>query len=177
MRMLKPLWAVGWPVHPERLVFIGKAQEHIGAFGDMDNSKFHLVFPGDQMSLRGALSKSKTFLRNLDFPQDLIGPVELVLAEAVNNIIEHAYAGGIHGIVDLTISCVDGDLMFSILDDGLPMPDDRLPEGDAHNLDCDTEDLPEGGFGWFMIRELTSDLVYTRTGNRNRLEFRMSLNG
>ncbi len=175
--MLRQHLAVGWPVHPEQLVFIGKAQEHIGAFGDMDNSKMHLVFPGDQMSLRGALAKSKAFLRNLDFSQDQIGPVELVLAETVNNIIEHAYADSSHGVVELTISRVEGDLVFTILDDGLPMPDEQVPIGEAQDLDCDMGDLPEGGFGWFMIRELTSDLIYTRAGNRNRLEFRMILTG
>ncbi len=144
---------------------------------NLKNNSFRITFPGKPLAVRSALARMMEQLKALDLSDHDWGNIELVLAEAMNNIIEHAYAGGIHGIVDLTISCVGGDLMFSILDDGLPMPDDRLPEGDAHNLDCDTEDLPEGGFGWFMIRELTSDLIYTRTGNRNRLEFRMSLNG
>jgi serine/threonine-protein kinase RsbW len=33
------------------------------------------------------------------------------------------------------------------------------------------DDLPEGGFGWFLIRELTKDLQYVRHEDQNRLTF------
>ena len=33
------------------------------------------------------------------------------------------------------------------------------------------EDLPEGGFGWFLIRTLTLDLEYERDGGFNKLRF------
>ena len=36
-------------------------------------------------------------------------------------------------------------------------------------------DLPEGGFGWGMIRDLTDDLSYRRDGARNELRFTVDL--
>ena len=35
------------------------------------------------------------------------------------------------------------------------------------------EDLPEGGFGWHVIRTLSKDLHYRRENGRNQLSFRL----
>ncbi|MBM9593700.1 ATP-binding protein [Rhodobacteraceae bacterium MCCB 386] len=100
------------------------------------------------------------------------GTVELVLAEVMNNISKHAYAGAC-GRIELDIARDGDDLSFSVVDDGRPMPCGVLPRGCAAELDCAVEDLPEGGFGWRLIRELTRDLVYLRIGERNHLAFRI----
>ena len=161
----------GLQMHLERMNFMGHAQDHIAACGENVGKCLQIVFPGDPLAVRGALKTAMEFLRQLEISQDECGPVELVMAEAINNVIEHAYEGGSHGIVELSIEYRAGALLFVILDDGLPMPDGDAPTGHKHDLTCEVEDLPEGGFGWFLIRELTQDLRYTRTGSRNRLEF------
>ena len=61
-------------------------------------------------------------------------------------------------------------LKVSVYDQGLPMPDEHLPKGELAPL-IDGEDLPEGGFGWFLIRTLTLDLEYERDGSFNKLRF------
>lgn len=152
---------------------MGHATDHLSATSNPAAHRLQLIFPGDQKEVRGALKKAMVFLRSLDFGQDECGPVELVLAEAINNVTKHAYAGKAYGVIELMID-QDGDtLNFAILDDGLPMPDGTAPSGHGHDLDCETAELPEGGFGWFLIRELTFNLIYFRSGNRNRLEFSM----
>ena len=35
--------------------------------------------------------------------------------------------------------------------------------------------MPEGGYGWFLIRELVQDLVYDRQNDENILFFRYRL--
>ena len=35
--------------------------------------------------------------------------------------------------------------------------------------------MPEGGYGWFLIRELVQDLVYDRQNDENILFFRYKL--
>jgi serine/threonine-protein kinase RsbW len=50
------------------------------------------------------------------------------------------------------------------------MPNLQLPQGAPADL-SDLDDLPEGGFGWFLIRAMTSDLVYHRTGGQNCVRF------
>ena len=52
-------------------------------------------------------------------------------------------------------------------------PAGRLPDG----ADCALVDLPEGGFGWHLIRTLTRDLAYVRSGGCNRLSFLLPRNG
>ena len=168
--LTRPL-AAGSQMHPDRLELMAPERDYLKVNSNNQKGRFQLVFPGDQLAVRRTLKKAMEFLRGLDFSQDSCGPIELVLAEAINNVIEHAYAGHSHGVVELSIELSGKDLFFTILDDGLPMPDNRAPKGQEHDLSCEVVDLPEGGFGWFLIRELTRDLIYTRTGSRNRLQF------
>ena len=163
-------------MHPERLVFVGRALDHVATKAGGRSPDLKLVFPGIEMALRDTLEKATHFLRGLGFERETCGLIELVLAEALNNVVEHAFSGMADGIVELQISKREEVLHFLILDDGLPMPGDAAPAGLPQDLTCAVEDMPEGGFGWFLIRELTEDLSYTRSGNRNRLQFTMRPN-
>ena len=66
-------------------------------------------------------------------------------------------------------------MQFELLDQGLPMPGGQPPPGQAAGVDVAVDDLPEGGFGWFLIRKLSQDLRYSRDGDTNRLCFSLSL--
>jgi serine/threonine-protein kinase RsbW len=39
----------------------------------------------------------------------------------------------------------------------------------------DLMDLPEGGFGWFLIKDLAKDVVYARVEGENRLQLRVAV--
>ena len=106
-----------------------------------------------------------------DLSEDGRGTLWTVLAEVLNNIVEHAYAGT-EGDIRLRLWRRDGALSFEVLDCGAPMPGLRLPDGKLAELG-DFDDLPEGGFGWFLIRSMTNGLVYDRIGGENRLRFCM----
>ncbi len=149
---------------------MGHAKDQTGPDTEPAGTRFEIVFPGDQMALRQALKEAMTFLRGLPISQDACGLVEIILAEAINNVIEHAYADDCHGIVEFRIEYHGEKLRILILDDGLPMPGGVVPSGPAPSLAGPRDDLPEGGFGWHMIQELTQELHYMRIGNRNRLE-------
>lgn len=101
------------------------------------------------------------------------GKAEIVLAEVLNNIVEHAYAEK-SGRIDLILELQPPDLFCLIEDYGLPMPGDVLPAGRLRPL-TDHNNLPEGGFGWHLIRTLSRDLHYQREGARNRLRFRLDV--
>lgn len=135
----------------------------------------HLVFPGDELSVRDALSSVIDAVNDLAAGEPPQGVVEIVLAEALNNVVEHAYSGQERGVIDLELIEHAGTLAFTITDDGHPMPDGNLPQGKAHDLSVATQDLPEGGFGWFLIHELTNQLSYERADGRNVLTFQIPL--
>lgn len=100
---------------------------------------------------------------------------ELVVAEVLNNIVEHAYQNRTDGEILLRLKFEPGQLRVAFTDFGLPMPDGTLPEGSPASLDVAPEDLPEGGFGWFLIRSLSDQLEYRHDGASNQLTLTIPL--
>jgi serine/threonine-protein kinase RsbW len=97
------------------------------------------------------------------------GKAEVVLAEVLNNIVEHAYADKAGDI------CVDlrrqAEGVFVVVsDEGRPFPNEELPEGTLPQIEG-MDDLPEGGFGWFLIRTLVRELTYRRNEAGNFVSF------
>lgn len=134
-----------------------------------------LSFPGDTRSVRRALRRviSAAPLRTLSDADR--GTTELVLAEVLNNIVEHAYADG-SGQIGLSLGLSAAGLAVRITDSGHAMPGGAVPAG---LLPADTDGpaatLPEGGFGWFLIKSLTRDLCYDRKDGQNHLSFTLPL--
>ena len=156
---------------------MGRANElHETAMTPKKN-EMSLVFPADPMAVRRALKASMTGLIHLELNQDDKGVVELVLAEVLNNVVEHAYAHQHNGIMELQIKRNGHQLEVTVLDEGVPLPSDSVPIAPIHDLDVPVDNLPEGGFGWFLIKELTQNLQYTRCGTRNCLTFELPLQG
>lgn len=92
---------------------------------------------------------------------------QIVLAELLNNIVEHAYHSTATGEITLRVALCDAGLHVSIRDTGLPMPNLRLPEGHLPPIDGPLSTMPEGGFGWYLLRRLAQDLSYTRRKGTN----------
>ena len=135
---------------------------------------FHAVFAADQTAVRAALRAALArFVRQVSAEE--AGTLELVLAEVLNNIVEHAFAEGGPGRIELTITRDALGLTCRVADDGAPMPGGMLPAGRLPSNAVAVDDLPEGGFGWFLIRDLTRELSYVRDGGRNLLMFRLPL--
>jgi serine/threonine-protein kinase RsbW len=130
-----------------------------------------LVFTADPAAVRDALASLLAMAPVLGLGADDRGTVELVLAEVLNNVAEHAYAGG-SGPVEVDLQVTAAGLSCRVADVGLAMPDGMLPTGRLPSAQPEAlEDLPEGGFGWYLIRTLTADLTYARSAGQNRLTF------
>lgn len=128
-----------------------------------------LEVPGTADSVREVLRWLLINDPMLRLPEDVRGAAELVLAEALNNVVEHAYAR-FSGTVRIMMTRKDDGLRVVIEDDGLEMPGYDLPAGELAEPK-QTEELLEGGYGWFLIRRLTKSLAYRRLGGCNRLSF------
>lgn len=138
--------------------------------------RFDVSVQSDDMAVREALEQVLASLDPLDMSVEEIGTVELVLAEVLNNIVEHAYPDP-SSAGPITIACThrpDG-LHLHITDQGEAMPNGALPVGKRASLDVGLDDLPEGGFGWFLIRDLAKDVSYQRVGAENHLSMRLSV--
>lgn len=145
-------------------------------FGELEmTDNLSLSFAADEMELRSALAQVRDFLSGAGFSKCVLGSVEIVLAEAANNVIEHAYADVPNGQVEMRLKITDTGLDAVLEDEGAAMPNGKIPEGRHHDLNVDLHDLPEGGFGWSLIREMTDGLTYNRIGERNQLSMHMRL--
>ncbi len=138
---------------------------------DVPHDSTRLVIPSTPLAVRQALCALFDTLMPGPITQPARDAAQIVLAEALNNIVEHAYAQS-PGEIEVTVTFSATGLVCSITDAGLPMPDACLPPGDLAPLP-QSGDLPEGGFGWHLIRALSQDLHYRREGGRNLLSFRI----
>jgi serine/threonine-protein kinase RsbW len=129
----------------------------------------HLSIPATFPSVRAALAALMDGPVLDAVPAGDRGSVEIVLAEAMNNIVEHAYADTT-GEITLTLWQAGGEVACRITDRGASMPRETLPEGVLATAAAPM-DLAEGGFGWFLIRSLSRDLRYARYGTLNELTF------
>lgn len=159
----------------ERIVFMGHARDRAGLYRGRDGAGFQLVFPAGEQAVRRALSTTTGALNGMGLDRDAVGLVEIVLAEALNNVVEHAYSGREGGIIEVDARIVGDRLRLTIQDEGVAMPDGCPPEARRHDLTVSTDNLPEGGFGWSIIRDLTQDLHYENDGVRNRVSFAIDL--
>lgn len=135
---------------------------------------------GSPEGVRAALRHIRVFLRDAGLNEDRCGTAEIVLAEALNNVTEHALAvrdaqgriGCRPDEIRVTITANPDMTAITIVDGGAPMPGGTLPPGQPPTLEA-ASDLPEGGFGWVLIRHLTTQLGYVRRAGRNHLYLRM----
>ena len=127
--------------------------------------------------IRSGLTEIRLHLRATGLTDCRCGSAEIVLAEALNNIAEHAYANCGIGNITVAITLDDVGVLIEFTDSGAPLPGLSPPAGKPPVLDGPNGELPEGGYGWFLIRRLTTKLAYTRQNGQNFLRLRMNLLG
>ena len=134
-----------------------------------------LPFTSDPASVRRAIQSVNQALSRLIGSEEALAFIEIVVTEAINNIVEHAYQQAQGRPIDLRIEQRRSEVHFSIVDQGTAMPNGEIPAGVVPNFDCPVADLPEGGFGWTLIHRLASGIEYARVGNENHLRFYFSV--
>ncbi|WP_158965498.1 ATP-binding protein [Chachezhania sediminis] len=131
--------------------------------------RIELGFKATETGTRAALTDVIGRLRDGGLESTMLGCIEIVLAETLNNIVEHACAGQPDGQVRVRARLTDLYLLVIVVDNGRPYPGNRLPPYAQPAVACELDSLPEGGFGWALIRELTDHVQYRRHRNRNVL--------
>lgn len=144
---------------------------------DLRRRLVNLRFPATADAVRDTLLTVDTTLAESGAAKDLRTRTQIALAEACNNIVEHAYAPPCDvadPVIVLDIAGDRGGLQITLRDRGRAMPDGPLPSNDLPPLDPDDlNGLPEGGFGWALLREMTRALSISRRNGQNILRFRL----
>jgi serine phosphatase RsbU (regulator of sigma subunit)/anti-sigma regulatory factor (Ser/Thr protein kinase) len=91
--------------------------------------------------------------------------VELAVAEAANNIVEHSYKDSQGWPIEICVRLYDGSLDFLIADSGLPFDHSRVqtPKFDWPSV----QDVPEHGRGLFLINAIMDKVSFSRRGEVN----------
>lgn len=99
--------------------------------------------------------------------------LELVLAEAVTNIVQYADVAGGDAAIAVELQCAEEGIRIRLEDTGRPFDPTSAP---AHVQPQNLEESRIGGLGIHLIRAYTERLEYHRVGNRNRLSMVISCN-
>lgn len=139
-----------------------------------DLPPFAVSLAGAESAVRDGLAQTLACLQPLYLNADDAGTVELVLAEALNNIVEHALATTTEQteIVIRGRHCAEG-LYLTVIDHGAPMPKGTAPVAKTPDLNVEPTDMPEGGFGWYLIHTLATEVRYARVGTSNHLSLHL----
>lgn len=140
-----------------------------------DPHMFRISLPATAEAVAGALERLAVSLQGLSVDPGICGDVAITMGEVLNNVVEHACVDMDAAEVTLQGGTDKSELYICVCDPGRAFEGDILPEGREVNLAVPVESLPEGGFGWFLIRSLTSGIEYRREHGHNCLTLRFAL--
>ena len=129
----------------------------------------HLTQPEDFLSVRGALASIRDDYLHQGHRAEQFLKIEMVLAEALNNIAEHGGPSVRDSPIIIKWQYENDHFRATLNDTGHPYPATVIPDTSNPRLDVDDTDLPEGGFGWNIICQLCDTVRYQRIAHQNKL--------
>lgn len=107
-----------------------------------------------------------------ELPIPITMNLNLVLEEAVSNIIFYAFPEGGKHPIEITLTLKEKELKIIIEDEGIPF-DPTLKEQPDTNMPADQR--PIGGLGIFLIRKIMDNVTYNREQKKNILTLKKNL--
>ena len=104
---------------------------------------------------------------------DVVFNLNLVLEEAVVNVINYAYPKEDHESIYLSAKMQDESIIFVLSDSGKEFDPTMAPEAD---VTLSAEDREIGGLGIFLIRQIMNEVKYERIEGKNVLTLEKKLN-
>ena len=98
--------------------------------------------------------------------------LQLVLEEAVVNVINYAYPEGEEGRIEVDFRIDSDGLEVTIRDEGKPFDPTQTPDVDT---EAGVDEREIGGLGIFLIRQLAESVAYRRENNTNILTLKMKM--
>lgn len=107
-----------------------------------------------------------------ELSSDVVADLHVALDEVLTNIIKYGYTDDRVHEINIRLSIEDGVLVARIEDDGRPFDPLILPEPD---VSAPLRERRVGGLGIHFVRNLMTDVDYTRVQGRNRLVLKKRL--
>jgi serine/threonine-protein kinase RsbW len=132
-----------------------------------DIAEMHLNIPANAEEIPEAAELVARFAASAGLDKQACFQIQVVVAEALNNIVDHGLDGEGSDSVHIHCGVVEDDLEINIRDEGRPydqLPSQRFPDGRA-----------EGGRGWPIIVSWADSIEYRSARGRNELTLRKTL--
>ncbi|OQW90515.1 MAG: hypothetical protein BWK79_19670 [Beggiatoa sp. IS2] len=122
----------------------------------------------DNVSLVGVSIQGLCMLTPLS--PEAIHDVQLCVVESINNVIEHSYTHQEGYQVVITAYLFNDRVMLDIVDTGKGMDEHLRQVVNAPHIKSPPEsDLPEGGWGLYIIKSKMDEVTYQTTNNTHTL--------
>ena len=122
------------------------------------------------------ISRLATFIEEVgeafELTPDVIFNLNLVIEEAVVNVINYAYPKEEHQSIYLSATLHEGSIVFVLTDTGKEFDPTQAPEAD---ITLSAEERPIGGLGIFLIRQIMNEVKYQRIDGKNVLTLEKKL--
>lgn len=103
---------------------------------------------------------------------DIVFNLNLVLEEAIVNVINYAYPKEEHQSIYLSARLHEGSIILVLTDTGKEFDPTMAPEAD---VTLSAEDRQIGGLGIFLIRQIMNEVRYERIEGKNVLTLEKKL--
>jgi anti-sigma regulatory factor (Ser/Thr protein kinase) len=138
--------------------------------GNLKNKQF--VIENQIEELTSLAEKIEKIAREWEISPALAMNMNLVIEEALSNIIFYAFTDKNKHEIKISVSVDKNILTIKITDDGIPFnplkhkqPDITLP----------AEERPVGGLGIFLMSQIMDEMLYKRKGNENILTLKKNI--
>jgi anti-sigma regulatory factor (Ser/Thr protein kinase) len=122
------------------------------------------------------INRLHTFIEEVgetfELPMKVVQNLDLVLEEAVTNVIMYAYPQEQNEHIYLTAKKQDDRLVFVLTDSGIAFDPTQTPDADI-TLSADERQI--GGLGIFLIRKIMNEVKYERIDDKNVLTLEKEL--
>ena len=114
----------------------------------------------------------KNFCCSNDIENDKCFDIVIIIDELATNIIKYAFVDGCDHTFDIVIEKNDEKLHIQLLDDGIPFNPLKRSNPDT---DSSLEERSIGGLGIYFAKQLSEQITYERTENKNQLDIFVNL--
>lgn len=135
-------------------------------FNQIDRFSAHIVLPCTLDALTHLSEWVQAVVDEQGLSPRCAFRLELVLVEAVTNIVEHTCADVADSVITVQLAVKSGYVEALVEDNGRRFDPTAAPE---HRQPTSLEEAKIGGWGIHLIRTYTQQLEYRRIGNKNQL--------
>jgi anti-sigma regulatory factor (Ser/Thr protein kinase) len=133
-----------------------------------------LVIRNDLAEIAAVRPRIVEFFEEHDLPESIRYRSELVIEEAVSNVVRHGYRDEARHEIEVTLRLESDRLEIEISDDGVAFDPTAHPEPAVPD---DLEKSWPGGRGIYLVRQMADRVEYARVGGKNRLTVVLGLTG